>query len=440
MPLLLGIDIGTSGTKIIIMDENGGVVASATETYPLHTPRPNWAEQDPHDWWAATCAAIRRACESGGADPADVGCVGLTGQMHGLVLLDEDDEVLRPAILWCDQRTAEECRWITGAVGGEQRLRELTCNTALTGFTAPKIVWVRDHEPDVYGKIRKMLLPKDYMRLRLTGEYATEVSDASGTLLFDVANRRWSHEVTRALGVREEWLPSCHESPEITGGVTRAVARETGLAEGTPVVGGGGDQAEAAVGRSAGIDPYDLITAEAAQAEPGCEGLVFLPYVAGERTPYPDPNARGVFFGLSLRHTKAHMARAVMEGVAFSLRDCLELVRALGVSIEEVRVSGGGARSSLWRQIIADVFGSPLVTLGVTEGPAYGAALLAGVGIGVYGSVAEACEKTIKPASVTEPSPSTVALYEEYYGMYRALYPQLKPAFDQAAEIVSRGR
>ncbi len=513
MPLLLGIDIGTSGTKVILTDEDGSIVASATETYPLRTPHPNWAEQDPRDWWAATVAAIQGACGSGGVKAADIGCVGLTGQMHGLVLLDEKGDVLRPAILWCDQRTAEECRWITGAVGGAARLRELTCNPALTGFTAPKVIWVRDHEPELYGKIRKILLPKDYIRFKLTGEYATEVSDASGTLLFDVKGRRWSRDVLNTLGIPEDWLPRCHESPEVTGRVTREAARETGLAEGTPVVGGGGDQAagavgsgivkpgaisvtvgtsgvvfaymdepaldaegrlhtfchavpgkwhamgvtlgaggsmrwfrdtlceaEAAVGRCAGIDPYELITAEAAQAGPGCEGLVFLPYVAGERTPYPDPNARGVFFGLSLRHTKAHMARAVMEGVAFSLRDCLELVKALGVSMEEVRVSGGGARSALWRQIIADVFGAPLVTLKVTEGPAYGAALLAGVGIGVYGSVVEACEKTIKPAGVTEPNPPVVALYEEYYGLYRALYPQLKPLFDRTAEIVSRRR
>ncbi|MDI7247220.1 MAG: xylulokinase [Bacillota bacterium] len=511
MPLLLGIDIGTSGTKVIVMDEDGGIVASATEVYPLHTPRPNWAEQDPADWWAAAVGAIRRACERGGVEPADIGCVGLTGQMHGLVLLDEKDQVLRPAILWCDQRTMDECRWIIGAVGGAERLRELTCNPALTGFTAPKIVWVRDHEPDVYKKIRKVLLPKDYIRFMLTGEYATEVSDASGTLLFDVEDRRWSHDVLGALGVSEDWLPRCYESPEVTGRVTEAAARETGLAEGTPVVGGGGDQAAGAVGsgivkpgaisvtvgtsgvvfaymdepaldaegrlhtfchavpgkwhamgvtlgaggsmrwfrdalceaevavaRCAGTDPYEIITAEAAHAEPGCEGLVFLPYVAGERTPYPDPNARGVFFGLSLRHTKAHMARAVMEGVAFSLRDCLELVKALGVSIGELRVSGGGARSTLWRQIIADVFGSPLVTLEVTEGPAYGAALLAGVGAGVYRSVPEACERTIKPAGVTEPELSGVGLYEEYYGLYRDLYPRLKPEFDRAAEIVSR--
>lgn len=511
MPLLLGIDIGTSATKVIITDEAGRVVASATETYPLQTPHPNWAEQDPHDWWAATCAAIRGACASGGVRPADIGCVGLTGQMHGLVLLDREGKVLRPAILWCDQRTADECRRITEAVGGAARLRELTCNPALTGFTAPKVIWVRDHEPELYGKIRKILLPKDYIRFKLTGEYATEVSDASGTLLFDVRGRRWSRDVLNTLGIPEDWLPRCYESPEVTGRVTREAACETGLAEGTPVVGGAGDQAAGAVGsgivrpgaisvtvgtsgvvfaymdeaaldtegrlhtfchavpskwhamgvtlgaggsmrwfrdmlcesemevgRCAGIDPYELITAEAAQAEPGCEGLVFLPYLAGERTPYPDPNARGVFFGLSLRHTKAHMARAVMEGVAFSLRDCLELVKALGVSMGEVRVSGGGARSALWRQIIADVLGTPLVMLKVAEGPAYGAALLAGVGTGVFTSVPEACDLAIETDGVTEPNPPVVAVYDEYHDLYRALYPWLKPAFERLAGVVSR--
>ncbi|MEW5866949.1 MAG: xylulokinase [Bacillota bacterium] len=512
MPLLLGIDIGTSGTKVVIINENGDVLGSALGAYTLHTPHPNWAEQDPEDWWKATAAAIRKACESGRVDPAQIGAVGLSGQMHGLVLLDENNEVLRPAILWCDQRTAAECRWITEAVG-EKRLRELTCNLALTGFTAPKVIWVRDHEPRIYDRIRKILLPKDYIRFRLTGEYTTEVSDASGTLLFDVKNRGWSKAVIDILGIREEWLPRCYESPEVAGRVTRQASRETGLREGTPVVGGGGDQAagavgsgvvkpevmsvtigtsgvvfahvqqpvldpegrlhtfchavpgewhvmgvtlgaggsmrwfrdalcqtEVAVGHCAGMDPYDLITAEAEQAEPGCEGLVFLPYVAGERTPYPDPNARGVFFGLSLRHTKAHLARAVMEGVAFSLRDCLELVRDLGVSATQVRISGGGARSRLWRRIIADVFGIPLVTVNVTEGPAYGAALLAGVGTGVYESVVDACEKTIKPASTTQPDPLDAERYEGYYDLYRSLYPKLKSGFDKAASLIVRRR
>lgn len=512
LPLLLGIDVGTSGTKAVVINEKGDIVGSATRDYPLYTPRPYWAEQNPEEWWKATVEAIRHACKNGQVSPGSIEGVGLSGQMHGLVLLDEDGKVLRPAILWCDQRTAAECGKIVETIG-EKRLRELTCNPALTGFTAPKVMWVKNHEPQVYDNVSKILLPKDYIRLRLTGEYATEVSDASGTLLFDVRNRRWSQEVIEALGVREEWLPLCYESPEVSGTIIREASQLTGLSERTPVVGGGGDQAvgavgngivkpgtisvtvgtsgvvfahmqepavdaegrlhtfchavpsewhvmgvtlgaggsmrwfrdalcqaEVAVARSVETDPYEIITAEAGQAEPGCEGLVFLPYIAGERTPYADPNARGVFFGLSLRHTKSHIARAIMEGVAFSLKDCFELIKALGVSMTDVRISGGGARSVLWRQIIADVLRVPLVTLNVTEGPAYGAALLAGVGTKVYRNVVEACEKTIKPVSETRPDPSNIERYRDYYEVYRSLYPALKPEFDRVAAIVIQGR
>ncbi|MDH7569914.1 MAG: xylulokinase, partial [Armatimonadota bacterium] len=425
MAHLLGIDIGTSGTKALVIDVDGRALGSATVDYPLSTPQPGWAEQDPADWWRATAAAVRAACVRAGISPAEVAAVGLSGQMHGSVFLDENHQVLRPAILWCDQRTAAQCERITATVGRD-RVVAITCNPVLTGFTAPKVVWLREHEPSLYARVRKVLLPKDYVRFRLTGEFATEVSDASGTSLFDVPNRRWSGEILSALEIPEEWLPQCYESVEVSGRVNATAAAETGLREGTPVVGGGGDQAAGAVGNGIvspgavsialgtsgvvfayaetpemdpqlrthtfchavpgkwhvmgvmlscggslrwyrdalnqperdvasrmGVDPYDLITAEAAQAPLGSEGLLFLPYLIGERTPYPDPDARGVFFGLSLRHDKRHLARAVLEGVSFGLRDSFEILRSMGLPITEVRVSGGGARSAVWRQILA---------------------------------------------------------------------------------------
>jgi xylulokinase len=508
---LVGIDVGTTGAKALLVGETGHVVASATTEVPMSTPQPLWAEQNPDDWWAATTSSVRRVLEQAGVEPGQVVGVGLTGQMHGLVLLDARGEVLRPCIMWNDQRTAAQCAAITQEVGAVNVLR-LTGNPVLPGFTAPKIVWVRENEADVYGKIAKVLLPKDYVRYRLTGGFFSEVSDASGTSLFDVGRRRWSDEMLQAVGVPRPWLPEVTESPVVSARVHAPAARQTGLLAGTPVVGGGGDQAAQAVGtgivaegvvsatigtsgvvfaasdtyrvepegrlhafchavpgtwhlmgvmlsaggsfrwyRDAlggpeqaqaskeGRDPYDLLTEAAAQVPPGCEGLLFLPYLTGERTPYPDPNARGVFFGLTLRHGKAHLTRAVLEGVTYGLRDSLELMQALGLSIAQVRASGGGARSPLWRQILADVFDAEIATVNVTEGAAYGAALLAAVGAGLYGSVAEACRATILVAGSTSPGPA-VPVYAEYYPRYHALYPALAPQFEAMARVVGHRR
>ena len=506
---LLGIDVGTTGSKALLVDADGAVKASATTEYPMFTPQPLWAEQDPADWWAATVTSIRQVLDRGDVQPDQVAGLGLTGQMHGLVLLDAQGEVLRPCIMWNDQRTAPQCAAITEAVGADEVLR-LTGNPVLPGFTAPKIVWVREHEPEVYAQVAKVLLPKDYARYRLTGGFFSEVSDASGTSMFDVGRRQWSEEMLRALDVPHEWLPEVTESPLVSARVSASAAAETGLLEGTPVVGGGGDQAAQAVGtgivaegvvsatlgtsgvvfaasetyrvepegrlhafchavpgmwhlmgvmlsaagsfrwyrdtlgdlervqaEKSGRDPYDLLTEAAAEVSPGCEGLLFLPYLTGERTPYPDPNARGVFFGLTLRHGKAHMTRAVLEGVSYGLLDSLELMRALGLSIQQVRASGGGARSLLWRQILADVFDAQIVTVEVTEGAAYGAALLAGVGAGVYPTVTAACDAVIRVTGRTEPGPAA-SVYADYYPRYRALYPALAPEFEAIAQVVSK--
>ena len=508
-PLLLGIDIGTSGSKALLIDAAGQVLATATEGYPMATPRPLWAEQDPADWWAATVAAVRRVLATEGVRAQQVVGVGLTGQMHGLVLLDGEGCVLRPCIMWNDQRTGPQCAAITAQVGAA-RLLELIANPVLPGFTAPKIVWVREHEPDVYGRIAQVLLPKDYVRYRMTGVYATEVSDASGTALLDVQHRRWSAEMLAALDIPAAWLPPCHESPEISARLSATAAADLGLLPGTPVVGGGGDQAAGAVGSgiigqgvvsvtlgtsgvvfaategfvlepqgrlhafchaapgqwhlmgvmlsaagslrwyrdalggparaqaaATGADVYDLLTAEAATAPPGAEGLLFLPYLMGERTPYPDPDARGVFFGLTLRHGAPHLVRAVLEGVAYGLRDSLELMRAQGLQITQVRAAGGGAASPLWRQILADVFDSEIVLTNVTEGAPFGAALLAGVGAGLYAGVAEACAATIRLTDRVAPGPAR-AVYADYYPIYRSLYPALAGTFPQVREVTAR--
>lgn len=506
---LLGIDVGTTGSKAVLIGSGGRVAAEATSEYPMHTPRPLWAEQDPRDWWSAAVASIRRVLDQGGVQPAQVAGVGLTGQMHGLVLLDGRGGVLRPCIMWNDQRTADQCAAITERVGAH-RLLELTGNPVLPGFTAPKVVWVRENEPETYQHTAHLLLPKDYVRYRLTGEFFSEVSDASGTSLFDVGKRGWSEEMLSALEVPRDWLPEVTESPVASAKISAEASRETGLAAGTPVVGGGGDQAAQAVGsgiidegvvsvtlgtsgvvfaacdsyriepegrlhafchavpgkwhlmgvmlsaagsfrwfrdtlgeaelaraRQENRDAYDLLTAAAATVKPGCEGLLFLPYLTGERTPHPDPNARGVFFGLTLRHTKAHLTRAVLEGVTYGLRDSLELMRGLGVSVDQVRASGGGARSELWRQILADVFNAEIVTVNVTEGAAYGAALLAGVGVGIYRDVSAACEQVIRLTGRTGPGPA-IGVYGAYYPRYRALYPALAGEFEAITGVASK--
>lgn len=504
---LLGIDVSTTGAKALVSDAAGNVIASATEEYPLYTPRPLWSEQDPADWWQGVVRALRRVLAAEGVSADEIAGVGLTGQMHGMVLLDEAGRVLRPAILWNDQRTGPQCEEITAWAGGLKRTVELTGNAVLPGFTAPKIVWVRENEPAIFDRVEQVLLPKDYIRFRLTGQYATEVSDASGTALFDVGNRRWSATMAGLLEIPMGWLPHVDESHVVTGQITEEAARLIGLKAGTPVVGGGGDQAAQAVGSgivrpgsvsvtsgTSGVvfahadayapepegrvhvfchavagawhamgvmlsaggafrwlrdamagamageeqaaaaaarrDPYDLLTELAAAVPPGSEGLLFLPYLSGERCPYPDPNARGAFVGLTLRHGKGHLVRAVLEGVSYGLRDSLELIKGLGVPIEQVRASGGGAKSPLWRQIQADVFGTELALINVTEGAAFGAALLAGVGAGVYGDVRQAVDAAVRVTSVTTPQPAAVAVYERAYPLYRNLYPALKATFD----------
>jgi len=506
---LLGIDIGTTGSKALLIDAAGAVEARSTTEYPIFMPQPLWAEQDPADWWAASVTSIRRVLGESSVRPGEIAGVGLTGQMHGMVLLDAQGQILRPCIMWNDQRTADQCARITQQVGATDLLR-LIGNPVLPGFTAPKIVWVREHEPQVYERIAHVLLPKDYVRYRLTGAFMSEVSDASGTALFDVRQRQWLDEMPEVLDCSRAWLPEVTESPVVSARVSAQAAQETGLLEGTPIVGGGGDQAAQAIGTGiiteglvsvtlgtsgvvfaasntyrtepegrlhafchavpgmwhlmgvmlsaggsfrwyrdtlgdlertlaseSGRDAYDLLTQAAASVPAGCEGLLFLPYLSGERTPYPNPNARGVFFGLSLRHHKSHLTRAVMEGVTYGLRDSLELMRALGLAIEQVRVSGGGAHSPLWRQILADVFNTEIVTVNVTEGAAFGAALLAGVGAGVYCSADEACHKAIRVTGRTEPG-LAVSAYADYYPRYQALYRALASEFDSMARVASK--
>lgn len=508
MAYLLGIDIGTSGTKTILIDETGHVLARAVEEYPLYTPRPQWSEQDPQDWWNATIVTVRQVLQRSGVTPSEIKGIGLSGQMHGSVFLDGDRNVLRRALLWNDQRTQAECDWITQTVGRE-RVVELISNPILTGFTAGKIIWVRNHEPEIYAKIRKVLLPKDYIRLMLTGEYATEVSDASGTALFNVRKRAWADELLDAIGVPLDWMPVCYESPEISGRITPEVAALTGLAAGTPVVGGGGDQAAGAVGNgivetgivssvigtsgvvfafsdepivdpqlrlhtfchavpgkwhlmgvmlsaggslqwyrdaycqpekvvasALGHDPYDIICAEVAKAPAGSEGLIFLPYLSGERTPHPDPNARGVLFGLTRRTDRSHVARAVLEGVAYGLADSFQIMEDMNLPIKQVRASGGGARSKFWRGIQTDITGYPHVTINVDEGPALGVALLAGVGAGIYPSVEAACQATIKVNEQADSCSIHHAAYRRFHKVYQNLYAHLKADFAEVAEII----
>ena len=472
MTALVGLDVGTTGVKALAVSPEGDVLARAESTYGFETPRPGWAEQDPESWWRGTEEALA-ALGVGG-----VAGIGLSGQMHGLVLLDGDERVLRPAILWNDQRTAAECEEIEDLLGGRPRLVEATGNRALPGFTAPKLLWVRRHEPETYSRVAHVLLPKDYVRLRLTGERAIDAADASGTLLFDVGARRWSEEVLAALELPAEWLPPALESPEVSG-------RTAG---GVPVAAGAGDQAAGALG--VGVDrpgplsvvlgtsgvvfaalpgyaadpegrvhvfchavpdgwhamgvmlsaagslqwlrdtiapgePFGALVGEGERWEPGAEGLVFLPYLAGERTPHVDPDARGAFVGLSLRHDRGALVRAVLEGVAYALRDSLELLRELGVEPASARVSGGGARSDLWLRIVASVLDLPLERTAAEEGAAYGAALLGGVAAGVFADVHEAVAATVRVTGTVEPEPAWRETYEAGYARFRELYPSL---------------
>lgn len=505
MKHLLGIDIGTTGAKTVLFDERGSAVMTAFEPWPMAMPHPAWAEQDPEDWWRGTVASIRQVVAGSGVPPGSIAGIGLSGQMHGLVLLDAQREVLRPSIIWCDQRTGMECAWIEQTIGID-RLVAAVSNPALPGFTSPKLIWVRNHEPEVWGKARTMLLPKDYVRMRLTGEIAMEVSDAAGTALFNVAELRWADEILDDLGIPRAWLPSLIGSTEISGKITHSVAAATGLAEGTPVVGGGADNACAAVGNgviheglflvslgSSGVvlapttrprvdpglrvhtfnhatrglwylmgvtqgaglslrwfrdqfgdlergeagregrDAYDVMAAEADASPPGSNGLVWLPYMQGERTPHLDPNARAVLFGISTAHVRGDVFRAVMEGVACSLRDCLSIVAEQGVALEQLRLTGGGARSELWRQILADVMGRELVITSTAEGPALGAALMAGVGTAVYASLEEACDAAVTITERIEPRQEHKAVYDRTYAIYRDLYPALRDIFAKAA-------
>jgi len=495
MTYFIGIDSSTTATKALLMDDQGIVVAVASHEYAYETPQPLWSEQDPSLWWDATVKSIRGVLDKANIDGAEVGGLGLTGQMHGLVLLDEDGKVLRPAILWNDQRTAAQCEEIHAQVG-KKRFIEVTGNVALTGFTAPKILWVRENEPEIYAKARHILLPKDYVRYKLTGTYASDCAGGAGTVLFDVKERTWSPEILEKLRIDPALLPPTFEGTEITGEINAETARMTGLKAGIPVVGGGGDQAAGAVGvgavrsgvvglvlgtsgvvfattPSALIEPegrlhafchsvpgrwhfmgvmlsaagslrwyrdtlapgldFDQLLAPAVDVPAGSDGLLFLPYLTGERTPYPDPFARGAFVGLTVRHSQAHLTRAVLEGVAFGLRDSFELIKRAGLPrIEQVRVSGGGAKSPLWRQILADVFNAELVTVNTTEGAAYGAALLAGVGAGVWPNVDAACDACVKVTGSTAVQPEMVPVYEETYRVYTKLYPMLKPTWSKS--------
>lgn len=506
MPYLLGIDVGTSATKTVLFDASCRAVRSASQEYPLHQPQNGWAEQDPADWRAAVGRTIREVVAASGVAPADIKGIGISGQMHGLVMLDAADEVIRPAILWCDGRTGAECREITERVG-RGRLIEITANPALAGFTASKILWVRRHEPENYARCRHILLPKDYIRFCMTGEYATEVSDASGMQLLDVPRRAWSEEVLEKLGIDPALLPKVYESPEVTGYITAAFAEETGLSTDTVVVGGAGDNAAAAVGtgivtdgaafttigtsgvvfahtsepridpkgrvhtfccavpgcwhvmgvtqaaglslkwfrdhlaegylareKAEGKDAYVFINEDVARVPRGARKLFYLPYLMGERTPYLDPDARGVFFGLSAIHTRQDMLRAVMEGVAYSLTDCIDVLREMGIAPHTMMACGGGAKSPVWRQMLADMYGTPVESLASEEGPALGAAILAGVGAGIFRDVPSACA-AVRAGGICRPEPAASAFYKRGHALYKKLYLSLKPCYGELAGL-----
>lgn len=494
---LLGIDVGTGGTRAVIVSEAGQVEASATtEHAPIAAEHEGWAEQDPHDWWRACKSAVKLVLQKAGITGADIHSISFSGQMHGAVMLDANADVIRPALIWCDQRTSEEGQDIERIIGHE-RLIELTANPALTNFTATKLLWVRKHEPEAFARMRMLQLPKDYVRFRLTGNYAIDVADASGTLLLDVAHRRWSVPVCESLGINLEHLPSVHECIAQVGVVSASGAEATGLRQGTPVIVGAGDQAAGAVGmgivrpgwvsstigtsgvvfaatdrpaldpkgrlhtfchaipdrwhvmgvtQAAGLslrwfrdtfcadgnsngDPYDALAEEAAKAPAGSEGVLWAPYLMGERTPYLDPHARAAWVGITARHRRPHLIRALMEGVAFSLRDTLEIFREIRIAVQGIRVGGGGARSALWRQIQADTFGFQVEQLAAEEGAAFGAALLAGVGTGVWQTVDEACKRVDHVKEVVRPNSSDQKTLNASYQRYRRVYGALRSIY-----------
>ena len=497
MGAFIGIDVGTGGARALAVGESGDILAEASAEYPLHSPHPGWSEQAPEDWWRATKEAVSRV--AGEAEDEIVG-LGLTGQQHGSVFLDAKDEVIRRALLWNDQRTEAQAREISEKVG-EERLAEIAGSYPITAVTASKILWLRDEEPENFERVSRVLLPKDYVRLLLTGEYATDASDASGTLLLDVRSRDYSSELLDAFGIPREWMPRVYEGPESTGTLKEDVAGELGLPTGIPVAGGGGDNAAAAVGigiieeglvsssvgtsgvlfaHSDGFEPdpsgrlhafchsvpgayhfmgvtqsaggslswwrevlgedksFEELVEAASEIEPGAEGLLFLPYLAGERTPHLDPRARGAFVGLTSRHGLGHMTRALMEGVIFSLKESLEIMRELGLPVGEVRAVGGGARSALWRQLQADIYGQPIRRTEVDEGPAYGAALLGGTAAETYQDIGEACSVVRLRDEVTEPDQKRTRIYDEYYEIYRSLYPAQKDAMHKLLDLATR--
>lgn len=500
---ILGIDVGTGGTRALVIDESGRIVASASEDHaPFQSPQPGWAEQDPRDWWRAAALAIRKALQAGNLHSSSISCVGFSGQMHGAVLLDEHCEVIRPALIWCDQRTEAQCEELL-QIFGLDRLIELTCNPPLTNFTLTKILWVRRNEPQNWERVRKIMLPKDYVRLRLTGESATDVADGSGTLMLNVAKRAWADEVLAKTQISSRILPNLYESQQVCGKVSGEAAKETGLALGTPVVAGAGDQAAGAVGigitrpgtvsatigtsgvvfaatdrpaldpkgrlhtfchaipdrwhvmgvtQAAGLslrwfrdqfgsgttadgDAYGLMCEAAAHVKPGAEGAFWAPYLMGERTPYLDPNARAAFVGLTASHTRAHLIRAILEGVAYSLKDTFTILDEIRVPTQRVRLGGGGARSPLWRQIQADVYGKEVEILAAEEGAAYGAAILAGVGAACWASVDQACDAAVRVAKRVQPDRSASSLMQHNYKIYRQIYPALRRALQNGPSI-----
>ncbi len=492
MDYFIGIDSSTTATKALLIDEEGVVKSVVSSSYTFETPHPLWSEQDPNLWWKATVQSIRQLLINVPFERNQIRGIGLTGQMHGLVLLDQYGDVLRPAILWNDQRTGAECDEMRARLG-KQKLINISGNDALTGFTAPKILWVKNNEADTYTKIRHILLPKDYLRYKLTGEYAMDKAGGAGTQLFDVRQRDWSPEILQALQINPQWLPPTFEGTAVTGELSDFAASLTGLAAGTPIFAGGGDQAAAAVGTGAVtegivsislgtsgvvfaasdkpiIEPdgrlhafchavsgkwhlmgvmlsaagslrwyrdtvapelsFDDLLAPAASIPAGSAGLLFLPYLTGERTPHPDPLARGAFVGLTVRHAQPHLTRAVLEGVAFGLRDSFELMKGAGLAdVTQVRVTGGGAKSSLWRQILADILNVEIVTVSAGEGAAFGAALLAAVGSGVWPDVPSAAQSVVKITGSTRPQAATVAIYNNQYDIYQSLYPILRDSF-----------
>ncbi|MBU3216796.1 xylulokinase [Clostridium estertheticum] len=498
----LGIDLGTSSVKIIIMDESGKVVNTTTKNFEISYPHVGWAEQNPDDWWDGTKEGIKEIIKLSGLKSDEIKGIGFSGQMHGLVILDKDNKVLMPSILWCDQRTQEECDYLNNVIG-QDKLSKYTANMALTGFTAPKVLWVKKHKPDIYNKIYKMMLPKDYIRFKLTGLFATDVSDASGTLMFDVENRKWSKKMLNILEIDDEVLPKVFESYQVTGRVCDEAAKSTGLSTETLVVAGAGDQTAGAVGTgtvdsgvvsvalgTSGVvfacdkkfsvdsenrlhsfchangryhqmgvmlsaasclqwwndninldtkeNSFEVLLKEAENSVAGSKGLIYLPYLMGERTPYSDPDAKGAFIGLNITHTRGDMTRSILEGVCFGLRDSLEILKSMGIEVKEVRVSGGGSKSTLWKQILASVFNLKVSSINSKEGPAYGAAILAAVGCGLYDNVDDACNSLIKITDTIMPIAKDVDKYDKTYKVYASLYGCLKDKFKELSELDSK--